>query len=99
MCCVRHVFSVYILLRSENRTELYIVIFIHMSALLLLPDIDIFERFMRCAASVLVYVPLVHMYTLLHSRFVLNQSLPKSSLPNIFISLLFVDENVNRFSS
>ncbi len=33
------------------------------------------------------------------SRFVLNESLPKSSLPKIFVSFLFVDENVNRFTS
>uniref|UniRef100_A0A8C1B2J3 Asialoglycoprotein receptor 1b n=1 Tax=Cyprinus carpio carpio TaxID=630221 RepID=A0A8C1B2J3_CYPCA len=33
------------------------------------------------------------------SRFVLKESLPKSSLPNILVSFLFVDENVNRFMS
>ncbi len=38
-------------------------------------------------------------YVRICSWFVLNESLPKSSLPNIFVSFLFIDKNVNRFMS
>ncbi len=54
-----------------------------------------------CSKCILAYVPPVHMFSsnLLRSRFVLNESFPKSSLPDIFGSFLFVDKNINRFTS
>ncbi len=54
-----------------------------------------------CSKCILAYVPPVHLFAsnLPCSRFVLNESHPISSLPKIFISLLSVDENVNRFTS
>ncbi len=76
-----------------------IVRLIHMSSLLLL--LHFWTFYAPCSKCILAYVLPVHMFTsnLLCSRFVLSESLPKSSLPNIFISFLFVAENVNIFTS
>ncbi len=52
-----------------------------------------------CSKCVLANVPPVHMFAsnLLRCRFALNEPLPKSSLPNILVTFLFVDEHINRF--
>ncbi len=54
-----------------------------------------------CSKCMLAYVLLLHMFAsnLLYRRFVLNESLPTSSLPNIFVSFLLIHENVHRFTS
>ncbi len=60
-----------------------------------------FTFYAPSSKCILAYVPAVHMFAsnLLCSRFVLNEYLPKSSRSNIFVSFLFIDENVNRFTS
>lgn len=75
----------------RNRTELSslshrhsFIRFIHMSALFFLPDVYIVWTFYEtCSKCIPTYV--------------LTGSLPKLSLPNIFVSFLYVDKNVKIF--
>ncbi len=102
---VRRSFCVYALqcLRSENRTELSSLlrrqIYPYVCSSLTPTYWHFLTFYAPCSKCILAYVPRVHMFapTLLCSRFVLNEFLPKSSLPNILVSFLFIDENVNRF--
>lgn len=78
--------------------------FIHVSALLLFPDAEFLLRFMSCAAS--VYKRMIGVTvqmcasTLLSTQEIRSDWISvQSSLPNIFVLFLFLDENVSRFSS
>ncbi len=87
-------FSVYTQKTGPNWVLSCVVRLIHMFALLLLPHIDFLTFYAPCSKFIIAYVPPV-----LKLSFFLNEPLPKSSLPNIFVSFLFTDENVNTFTS
>ncbi len=96
---VRRTFCVCMLqcLHSENRTKLSSLLRRQIDPYVcssLTPTYWHFLTFyVPCSKFIIAYVPPV-----LKLSFILNESLPKSSLPNIFVSFLFTDENVNKFS-
>ncbi len=83
--------------RCVPRVSVHLTRFVLMSALLLFPHIDIF--FTLHQKCMLAYGSCSHLTSESRCRFALNESLPKSSLPNIFVSFFLVDKNFNIFTS
>ncbi len=96
---VRRTFCVCMLqcLHSENRAQLSSLlrrqIYPYVCSSHTPTYLHFFMFYAPCSKCILPYVPSVHMFAsnLLCSRFVLNESLPKSSLPNISLTKMSID--------